>query len=255
MLLEKLRYYLNGQSSSVGSYIVEQLLYTLLGWIPSPVGIALRGVAYRLILQAVGLPAIENGVRLVQGRNIRLGRGVYLDHGVYLHATPGGIRIGENTYVMHRSMLHVFNFRNLPHAKITIGRECFIGEMTVIRGQGGVQIGDKVYTGPMVQILAVNHVFDNPNIPIADQGITAKGIVIEDDVWIAAGAIILDGVHIGQGAVIGAGAVVNRDIPPYAIAVGSPARPVKDRRELPQEKNGQLPSEAIYFGALQRLNN
>ena len=253
-MLQKLRYYLNGQSTSVDSYVLEQLLYTLLGWIPSVVGIALRGVTYRLILKTAGLPAIEHSVRLVQGRNIRLGQGVYLDHGVYLHATPGGISIGDNTYIMHCSMLHVFNFRNLPHAGITIGRECFLGEMTAIRGQGGVQIGDKVYTGPMVQILAVNHVFENPNIPIADQGITAKGIVIEDDVWIGAGAIILDGVRIGQGAVIGAGAVVNRDIPPYAIAVGSPVRLVKDRRELAQERNGQLPPEEVYFGALQTLN-
>jgi len=229
-MIEKLRYYLAGQSTSLKDYLLEQVIYTALGWMPSIVGLGLRGVVYKLVLRAVGLPAIEHGVRLVQGRNIRLGRGVYLDHGVYLHATPGGISIGDNTFIMHRSVLHVFNFRNLPQAGISIGNDCFIGEMTVIRGQGGVHIGHKVYTGPLVQILAVNHVFSNPELPIADQGITARGIVIEDDVWIAAGAIILDGVRIGTGAVIGAGAVVTQDIPPYSIAVGSPARPVKDRR-------------------------
>jgi len=54
-----------------------------------------------------------------------------------------------------------------------------------------------VYTGSLVQILAVNHVFDDPDTPIREQGITAQGIVVEDDVWLASGVIVLDGVHIG----------------------------------------------------------
>jgi acetyltransferase-like isoleucine patch superfamily enzyme len=248
---EKLRYYLAGQATSIPAYILEQILYTLFGWIPSVVGIGLRGLFYRLILPCAGLPAIEHGVRLVQGPNIRLGRSVYLDHGVYLHATPSGITIGDNTFIMHRCMLHVFNFRNLPQAGITIGRDCFLGEMTVIRGQGGVQIGNKVYTGPLVQILAVNHVFSDPIRPIAEQGITAEGIVIEDDVWIGAGAIILDGVRIGSGSVIGAGAVVSQDIPPYSLAVGSPAKPIRDRREMAANPNGQ--AKAVYFGDLENM--
>lgn len=252
---EKLRYYLAGQSTSLGSYILEQLLFTLLGWIPSVVGLGLRGLFYKLVLHAEGLPAIEHGTRLVMGRNIRLGKGVYLDHGVYLHATPSGIRLGDNTFIMHGSMLHVFNFRKLPHAGITIGKDCFIGEMNVMRGQGGITIGDKVYTGPMVQILAVNHVFRNPDIPIADQGITAKGIVIEDDVWLGAGAIVVDGVRIGQGSVIGAGAVVSQDIPPYSIAVGSPAKPMKNRKSLETINNGRHESEPVYFGELQDFTN
>ena len=252
---EKLRYYLRGQSTSLGTYILEQILYTLLGWIPGIVGLGLRGLFYRLVLQAQGFPAIEHGTRLVQGRNIRLGSGVYLDHGVYLHATPSGITIGDNTFIMHRSMLHVFNFRNIPQASITIGSDCFIGEMNVIRGQGGVHIGNKVYTGPMVQILAVNHVFSNPDLPIADQGLTAKGIVIEDDVWIGAGAVIVDGVQIGTGSVIGAGAVVSHDIPPYSIAVGSPAKPMKNRKSSETIKNGRHEPEPVYFGALQDVTS
>ncbi len=252
---EKIRYYLAGQATSLGAYLLEQIIYTIFGWIPSIIGLGLRGIFYKLVLHAEGLPAIEHGVRLVQGPNIRLGRGAYLDHGVYLHATPSGITIGANSFIMHGCVLHVFNFRNLPKAGISIGKNCFLGEMTVIRGQGGVQIGDHVYTGPMVQILAVNHVFTNPNIPIAEQGITAQGIVIEDDVWIAAGAIILDGVRIGQGSVIGAGAVVSSDIPPYSIAVGSPAKPIKNRRELATINNGKLAPESIYFGALETLKD
>ncbi|MEZ5361646.1 MAG: hypothetical protein R2748_04695 [Bryobacterales bacterium] len=56
---------------------------------------------------------------------------------------PGGTEIGEKTYVMHGSILHVYNFRGLPHSGIRIGRDSLIGEMNVIRGQGGVTIGDR----------------------------------------------------------------------------------------------------------------
>ena len=122
MMREKISYYLVGQATSLRIYLLEQVIYTLFGWIPSVVGIGLRGFIYKLVLRTAGFPAIEHGVRLVQGPNIWLGRGVYLDHGVYLHATPSGIRIGDNTYVMHRSVLHVFNFRDLPRAGISIGK-------------------------------------------------------------------------------------------------------------------------------------
>jgi acetyltransferase-like isoleucine patch superfamily enzyme len=171
-----------------------------------------------------GLAAIENNVRLRFANHIHLGYGVYLDQSTYLHACPNGIDIGPNTLVMHGSILHVYNFRNIPHSGIWIGRDSLIGEYNVIRGQGGVKIGQRVYTSPMVQIIAVNHVFDDKSTPFIKQGITAEGITIEDDVWIGSGAVITDGVTIGKGAVIGAGAVVTRDVDPYTVVGGIPAK-------------------------------
>jgi acetyltransferase-like isoleucine patch superfamily enzyme len=238
--VEALDLYIRAQSTGWGAYFLEQSLMAVLRDLPGLLGIALRGLAYRLILNARGFPYIARGVRLAQPRRITLGRGVYLDEGVYLHACPKGIVIGEGTVIMHGSVLHVYNFRGLPGSGITIGRRCFIGEYNVIRGQGGVTIGDFVYTGPMVQILAVNHVFADPDRLIAEQGITARGIVIEDDVWLGGGAVVLDGVRIGRGAVVGAGAVVTQDIPPYAIAVGVPARVVGSRRETPRPVEGPI---------------
>ncbi|HEY3473860.1 MAG TPA: acyltransferase, partial [Anaerolineales bacterium] len=167
------------------------------------------------------------GVRLRFADHIRLGRGVYLDAGVYLHACPRGIDIGLGTIVMHGAILHVYNFRNMPNSGIKIGSNSLIGEYSVIRGQGGVKIGDRVYTSPFTQIIAVNHVFDDPNRPFVEQGITAEGIVIEDDVWLGAGAIITDGVTVGRGAVVAAGAVVTKDVPPHTVVGGVPARPIK----------------------------
>jgi acetyltransferase-like isoleucine patch superfamily enzyme len=196
--------------------------------VPGLVGIGLRGVLYRLMMRLDGMPAIEANVRVRHARQIQLGRGVYLDQGVYLHATPGGIAIGDNTCVMHNAELHVFNFRDLPHAFIRIGRNTFIGESVVIRGQGGVTIGDSVLIAPMAKILAVDHRYDDFRRPIIEQGITGRGIVIEDGAWIAAGAVVLDGVRIGRGAVVGANAVVTRDVAAHTVVAGAPARVIKD---------------------------
>ncbi len=219
-----MRLYLRRQAASPARYVLEQACCALVGWIPTIVGIGLRGVLYRLILRMEGVAAIENGVRLRFASHIRLGRGVYLDQGVYLHACPQGITIGDHTFIMHGAVLHVYNFRDLPHAFIRIGRDSLIGELNVLRGQGGITIGDRVYTAPLVQILAVNHVFDDPGRPMVAQGITAEGITIEDDCWIGAGAIITDGVTVGRGAVVAAGAVVTGDVPPHTVVGGVPAR-------------------------------
>lgn len=236
-MLNQLRAYIATQASSVGAYGKQEAVTALCSWVPSLPGIALRGLAYRLILNAAGTPAIEGAVRLRYTENIRLGRNVYLDHGVYLHACPGGIAIGDDTLVMHGAVLHVYNFRDLPHAGITIGARCIVGELSVIRGQGGVTIGDDVLIAPMVQILAVDHVVQTSRVPIITQGLRTQGIVIEDGVWLGAGAIVTDGVRIGRNAVIGAGAVVTRDIPAGTVAVGIPARVVKtiDDCEPPED--------------------
>jgi acetyltransferase-like isoleucine patch superfamily enzyme len=208
----------------------------LFGWIPTVVGLALRGVCYRLILKMKGMAAIEKRVRIRFAGNVRLGHASYLDEGVYLHACPNGIDIGERTLVMHGSVLHVYNFRRIPHSGIRIGCDSLIGEYNVLRGQGGVTIGNRVFTSPMVQILAVNHVFDDPARPFTEQGITAQGITIEDDVWVGSGAIVTDGVCIGKGSVIAAGAVVSKDVPPYSLAAGVPARVLRDIRSGPRAK-------------------
>jgi acetyltransferase-like isoleucine patch superfamily enzyme len=226
-MLSSLQLYLSRQASSVLRYFYEQFFLVCFGLIPTVVGIALRGFLYRFILHMDGTAAIENNVRLRFANYIKLGHGVYLDQGTYLHATPNGIEIGARTIVMHGAVLHVYNFRGMPQSGITIGSDSLIGEYSVVRGQGGVEIGDRVYTSPFTQIIAVNHIFDDPNRPFVEQGITAQGIVIEDDVWLGAGAVITDGVRVGKGAIVAAGAVVTKDVPPHTVVGGVPAKIIK----------------------------
>jgi carbonic anhydrase/acetyltransferase-like protein (isoleucine patch superfamily) len=246
----EVRFYLRSKSRGLWHYAVGETLQALLGWIPGIVGIGLRALAYKLVLKAEGLPAIEDHVRLVRVEDISLGRSVYLDHGAYLHGGQGGLHIGEGSWVMAGCRLHVFNFRGLDQAGIRIGRRTFLGEETLMRGQGGITVGDNVLFAPRVQVLAVDHVMTDPSKPIMVQGITARGIVIEDGCWLGAGAIVLDGVTIGNGSCIGAGAVVTRSVPPHSLAVGVPARVIRNLLENPLP----VPDAPVYFGGMDDLN-
>jgi len=78
-------------------------------------------------------------------------------------------------------------------------------------------------------IVPANHIYSNPKMLIRKQGMSEKGIIIENDVWISHGCTIIDGVKIGEGAVIGAGSVVNNSVPAYTVFAGIPAKKIKSR--------------------------
>lgn len=114
--------------------------------------------------------------------------------------------------------------------KLEIGDNSGIGIRSMIYGK--VIIGDDVMMGPEVIVLTSGHNFNNTEIPMRLQGRTPeKSVVIENDVWIGTRCVILPGVHIGKGAVIGAGAVVTKDVPEYAVVGGVPARIIKYRTD------------------------
>lgn len=138
-----------------------------------------------------------------QGGVIRLKEYCVVDTGVILRAYGGYIEIGER---------------------------CTIGPYSVLYGGGSLIIGNCVRIAPQVMIVAANHVFMECEQLIIEQGMSTKGIRIDDDVWIGAGAKILDGVVVGKGTVVGAGAVVTKSTEPYSIVVGVPARTVGSRR-------------------------
>ena len=105
-----LKTYMRRQASSLPRYAFEQFLFALAGWVPTVIGIGLRAILYRLILNMDGVAVIEKGVRLRFADLIRLGRNVYLDQSVYLHACPQGITIGDNSLVMHGSVSACLQF-------------------------------------------------------------------------------------------------------------------------------------------------
>lgn len=224
---QKLRLHFLIESTGVIQYFFENLIQLFLNWIPSILGICLRYLFYRLLIRIEGKVVIQSDCIFKQAKNIVLGDGVYIDHRVYMHATPGGIEIGENSRIMFNAELHVHNYNAFSEGKISIGKNTVVGPFSVIMGHGGTVIGDNVIIGPRVNILPVNHLYDDPMCPIRDQGVSSQGIVIENDAWIGAGVNVLDGVRVGQGSVIGAGAVVTKDIAPYSLVVGVPAKVIR----------------------------
>ena len=116
---------------------------------------------------------------------------------------------------------------------VSVGDNCLINHNNVIQAgkspDGSITIGNNVHTGTNVIMLAFNHGFYTRDIPTKDQDYLEAPIVIEDDVWIGAGAIILAGVTIGKGAIIASNAVVNKDVLPYQIVGGVPAKVLKER--------------------------
>lgn len=95
--------------------------------------------------------------------------------------------------------------------------------------RGEVTVGNNVIFGPGVSLFSENHNFDDVTKFINEQGVSRKGITIEDGVWLASGARVLAGVTIGKNSVVAAGAVVTKDVPPYSIVGGIPAKIIKNR--------------------------
>ena len=115
-------------------------------------------------------------------------------------------------------------------SKVEIGSCSGIGINALI--QGKCIIGDNVMMGPECMIFTVNHNFIDPERTIKSQGISEeKPVIIGNDVWIGARVTILPGVRVGNGAIIGAGAVVTKDVPEYAVVGGNPARVIGTRRK------------------------
>jgi maltose O-acetyltransferase len=115
---------------------------------------------------------------------------------------------------------------------IELGNYSGIGVNAMLDGTGGIVIGNNVMIASEVVILTANHKHDDITIPIMQQGEESVPVIIEDDVWVGMRAIILPGVRIGRSSVIGAGAVVAKDVPPFSIVAGNPAKVVK-RRDVP----------------------
>lgn len=113
-------------------------------------------------------------------------------------------------------------------SSVELGNNSDIGHKCRLNGK--VIIGNNVIMGPEVVVFTSNHITDRTDIAIKYQGSTSiDPVVIGDDCWIGSRAIILPGVKIGKGAVVGAGAVVTKDIPDFAIVGGNPARVIKIR--------------------------
>jgi galactoside O-acetyltransferase len=194
---------------------MSALIKEIINWVefllcntPGVTGMLLRSLYYRMRLKGCGGGLrLSTDVSIFCPENISLGRDVTIMSYSKVYAGGEGlIRIGDNVNMNNNVMINA-------------------------RGKGLISIGNSVLIGPNAVIRSNNHSFDRTDMPIREQGVVRGEITIEDDVWIAANAVILPDVRVGKGAIVAAGAVVTKDVAPFTIVGGVPARPIGVRGE------------------------
>lgn len=182
---------------------LEDVLIALLAWIPTRAGMAVR-LLWRPLFGSCGAVRFGAGLTLQGCANMHLSNGVRVGKHCQLYAEDGELRMEESSSVSPGSII------DASSGKIVIGRHVAIGPQTIIRSS--------------------NHKYDRLDVPIMFQGHERGEVIIEEDVWIAANCTITPGVRIGTGAIVGAGACVTKDVQPYSIVGGVPARVIGSRK-------------------------
>lgn len=123
------------------------------------------------------------------------------------------------------SIIEDFSTINNGVGEVVIGHHTLIGMSNVVIGP--VNIGSNIIFAQNIVLSGLNHSYEDIDTPISLQPVTTKTITIEDDCWIGANAVVVAGVTVGKHSIIAAGAVVTKDVPPYSIAAGNPAKIIK----------------------------
>jgi acetyltransferase-like isoleucine patch superfamily enzyme len=113
---------------------------------------------------------------------------------------------------------------------VTIGDRCLIGKGSGIVGHLSIEIGDDVWTGQHVYITDQNHGYENLDLPIGRQSMPEQPVVVGDGSWLGFGTVVLPGARIGRHVVVGANSVVGGELPDFCVAVGAPARVIRQHR-------------------------
>lgn len=229
--LDKYRHLVTGPVGVLG-LLKYEVLTGLLGGLPGLLGLALRRVFYRWLFKSVGKGVIiGQHVVIRHPHRIRLGNGVVIEDCAVLDAkgTQGqGIILHDGVFIGRGTILSAM------HGTLEIGEGTSIGSCCRISSS---RIGRKALIAAYVYIISGGHQSDRVDIPIAVQPVEHRGRVeLGDGCWIGALTAIMPGFHVGHDAIVGAHSLVTRDVPPFAVAYGVPARVRRDRRHASFEK-------------------
>ncbi|MDH4271733.1 MAG: acyltransferase [Candidatus Aminicenantes bacterium] len=214
----------------LGKLLRFELINFLFTWVPGALGLALRKIFYPCLFREVGKGIVfGRNITLRHPHKIALGANCVIDDNVVLDAKGEkneGLRLGDNVYVGRNTIL------SCKEGSIAVGDYTNISANCSLLSETEINLGRYCFlAGHCYLVAGGNHSFDDVSLPIMFQPSVSKGgIRVGDDVWLGAGVIVLDGAAIGQGTVVGAGAVVTEPLPEFSVAVGSPARVIRNRR-------------------------
>jgi len=218
-----------------------ELVTSLLGDLPGVAGLGLRRLFYPCLLARAGRNVVfGKGITLRHPSLVRLGSDVVIDDGCVLDAKGSpeqGMTIGSGVFLGRGTIL------SCKGGSIELGDGVNLGVGCVILSESRVRIGDDcLFAAHCYLVAGGNHDFSRTDIPVIRQpSVSRGGITIEPGVWLGARVTVLDGVTIGHDAIVGAGAVVTRDVPPFSVAAGVPARVI--RKRTPDESPSPPPGE------------
>ncbi len=188
-----------------------------------------------------------------------VGHGTYIDPSVHVLGWRS-VRVGRNSMLSEDCWINV-NHRDKDDASLLIGDHCFIGRRNFFSPAKLIEVSHFALIGADCRFLGSNHIYEDPFKPYITTGTTDSGTIrIGANCWIGANCTFVGAINVGHGSVIGAGTVVNRDIPPFSVAIGNPCRVVKrfNAVEKTWVSTGQfnedlekfLPNEEDYMSTL-----
>jgi acetyltransferase-like isoleucine patch superfamily enzyme len=208
--------------------IKYELVTVFTSWVPGAVGLVLRSKLYPRLLGRVGRNVVFGvNVTIRHPHKIEIGDNVVIDDGCCLDAKGTdnrGITIGNRVFVGRNTILSCKN------GDIVIEDDANLGFNCEIFSASRVRVGRSILMAAYTYLVGGDHLYDRVDIPVLQQGRTARGIDVADHVWLGTHVVVTDGSRIGRDAIIGAGAVVVGEIPEFAIAAGIPAKVMRDRR-------------------------
>ncbi|MDV2502404.1 MAG: acyltransferase [bacterium] len=182
-------------------------------YMPGPAGYAIRRILYRWKLKSLGKNCIlDVGLRIAGAENISIGDYTWIDAYTTIYALFGPIKIGKRIHISPSCVINTGPEGVEIQDYVGVATGCHIYGHTEMHKEG------KRISGPM--------------IPWRYKGFHSARVVLEKDSFLGANCVVLPGVTIGEGAVVGAGSIVNKDIPPWSIAVGSPLRVIRKRDKV-----------------------
>lgn len=167
------------------------------------------------------------GVKIVNPQYISIGDNVVIsDHATIIARGPGGITIGSNVCINDR----VYLDSEREDGYITVGDYVYIGTGTTLFGHFGLEIGEHSLLAQNITITPYSHKFEDPNDYIINQGGHSRKVTIGRDVYLGMNVCVLYSADVCDGSIVGSGSVVVKTVPPYSVAVGNPAKVIRERK-------------------------